>query len=377
MEYSGSLASAARTTAIDTTALPKVRFFSRALLLLVYLPILHTTLAVLFAYSSSGGDSADLDWVWMSQIFLRLGLLTGLMFTVLYLVELGPVPHDATISTWGFIAKYFLVFLLCLPLLALVVSAITTEQILKPNFVPMGPLMIATFEILLTAALRSVLRQQQVNHSLILSNRNTQFHMLRAQLNPHFLFNSLNLISSEIDNDPTLAGELIDKLSDLMRGSLAATEKPTISLGEEFTLLEQYLDIQQSRFGARLRFEILYCESDSGLRIPPMISQPLVENAIKHGIAPLKTGGAVCVKATNDESYLIISIEDNGTGFTPDRTPFGHGLNLVKDSVELLYAHDVECVQDCFEIQSATGQGTSVTLRLPLIPEKPKRTYTL
>ncbi|MEM8500460.1 MAG: histidine kinase [Pseudomonadota bacterium] len=339
-----------------------VRYFSRGLLLLVFLPILNTTLAVLFTSSISG-----LDWALIPHVGLRLWLITGVMFLVVYLLERGPVPPDATLSTAQFVVKYCLVFFISMALMVAITLTFLGQQSAEYRTAPMGPVLIAMFEILLVAAMRSVLHQQQVNLALVLSNRNAQFHMLRAQLNPHFLFNSLNLISSEIEHNPTLAAELIDKLSHLMRGALAATERPTISLGEELGLLEQYLEIQQARFGERLKFRVERAEADSNLPVPPMISQPLVENAIKHGIVPLKKGGTVCVQVSANEGVLQLCVKDDGAGFEQDSVQFGHGLNLVKDSVELLYASDLAQAKDCFQIRSKPGEGTVVELRLPIV----------
>lgn len=346
--------------AMKVAELPSERYLSRGFLLLVFLPILNTTLAVLFTSSNVG-----LDWALVPQIGLRLWLLTGVMFLVLHLLERGPVPPDATLSTAQFVAKYFLVFVISMVLMAAFVLIVLRDPSEVYQASPMGPVLIATFEILLAAALRSVLYQQQVNHALVLSNRNAQFHMLRAQLNPHFLFNSLNLVSSEIEHNPELATELIDKLSDLMRGALAATERPTISLGEELALLEQYLEIQQARFGERLQFHIDRTEADAKLPVPPMISQPLVENSIKHGIAPLKKGGTVAVQVKTIEGFLQIIVKDDGAGFDKGSVQFGHGLNLVKDSVELLYANDLARAKDSFQIRATPGEGTVVVLRLP------------
>lgn len=345
------------------TELPSVRYFSRKLILLVYLPILHTFLAVLVTYSNT-----ELDWALVPNIGLRMWLLTALMFMLLHLLERGPVPPDASLSTLPFIIKYLLVFIASLPLMVFITNTLLNDQISRYQGAPMGPVLIASFEILLAAALRSVLHQQQVNYALMLSNRNAQFHVLRAQLNPHFLFNSLNLISSEIENNPALATELIDKLSDLMRGALAATERPSISLGEELALLEQYLEIQQARFGPRLQFHINRNGAPPTLPVPPMISQPLVENAIKHGIAPLKKGGTVSVEVNADDEFLRIRVADDGAGCEQGGVKFGHGLTLVRDSVEMLYANDMARAKNCFEIRSTSGEGTVVILRLPIAP---------
>jgi signal transduction histidine kinase len=346
---------------LTAVELPEVRFFSRTLLLCVYLPLLHLAFATLVGDPPVNRPAGV-------NIILPLVMIwsfTGSIALLLPLLERGLVPTDGGLNTGQFIAKYFSVSLVCLLVLGLFYANINALPNIEENRQPLGLFMILTIEVLLFAVIRSVLQQQQLDHAVKMNLRAAQYQTLRAQLKPHFLFNSLNLISSEIENDPKLAVELLDKLSELLRAALNATEKPLISLGDELNLLELYLEIQQHRFGERLQYNIERCEAHRKYLLPPMLLQPLVENAIKHGIAPHKSGGTVSVRTGIEAGQMKISIHDNGSGFDQKKTKIGHGLQLVRDSVELLYAPEIEQGNSAFAVHSVPEEGTTVTLRLP------------
>lgn len=345
--------------------LPAVRFFSRTLLLCVYLPLLHIAFALLVAdppVDRPAGLKSTLP-------ILGIWSFSASMALLLWLLERGLVPTDSGLNTVQFIAKYFLVSLFCLLALGLFYTNMDAVPNVQANRQPIGLFMILTIEVLLFAVIRSVLQQQQLNYAVEMNRRAAQYQTLRAQLKPHFLFNSLNLISSEIENDPKLAVELLDKLSDLLRAALNATEKALISLEDELDLLQLYLEIQQRRFGGRLQYDIERCEAHKGYLLPPMLLQPLVENAIKHGIAPYKSGGKVSLMTAIENERLHITIHDNGRGFDQNETAIGLGrglgLELVRDSVELLYAPENKLESSAFSVNSVPGEGTTATLRLP------------
>ncbi len=347
--------------------LPAVRFFSRTLLLCVYLPLFHIAFVLLFAnpgFDRLTGPVVLLPilsiWSFTASIALLLWLLeSGFISTG------GLIPTDSGLNSAQFVAKYFLVSLFCLLVLGLLYLNIFTTSNFQANRQPPGLFMIMTIEVLLFAMIRSVLQQQQFEHAVKMNLRAAQYQTLRAQLKPHFLFNSLNLISSEIENDPKLAVELLDKFSELLRAALSATQQPLISLGEELDLLQQYLEIQQCRFGDRLQYDIERCEAHKGYLLPPMLLQPVVENAIKHGIAPYKIGGEVSVMTVVKNNQLHVTIYDSGRGFDQNETKVGLGLELVRGSIELLYAPEVELGNKVFSVTSVPGEGTTVTLRLP------------
>lgn len=143
-----------------------------------------------------------------------------------------------------------------------------------------------------------------------------QLQTLQAQLEPHFLFNVLANLDSLIATDPARARVLLAHLNRFLRSSLTATRTETLTLAAEFDLLEALLAIQQVRFGARLRYTLDLPADCREMRVPPMLLQPLVENALKHGIEPLPAGGSIVVSAARvTPAQLILRVTDDGAGF--------------------------------------------------------------
>ena len=142
-----------------------------------------------------------------------------------------------------------------------------------------------------------------------------ELQSLRMQLNPHFLFNTLNVITELIHKDPDAAERMVMNLSDLLRSSLASSHEQKIPLSKELEFVEQYLAIQKMRFGERLT---VVKQVESGLEnalVPNMLLQPLVENAVQHGIAPSISGGAVMLHAYSSAKTLTLEVIDTGVGF--------------------------------------------------------------
>lgn len=197
-----------------------------------------------------------------------------------------------------------------------------------------------------------------------------ELRALRAQINPHFLFNALTTIGYLIQESPTRAVQTLLRLTALLRGVLRRSEGEFTTLGEEVELIADYLEIEQARFEQRLRVTIDVPASLCALRIPALLLQPLVENAIKHGIAPLRTGGEVIVTARLDTTtkHLYLTIKDTGAGtdLTRPRTSSNsNGIGLANVERRLRVHFDERATM---QIQSAPGQGMTVELKLPLQP---------
>ncbi len=159
---------------------------------------------------------------------------------------------------------------------------------------------------------------------------------LHAQLQPHFLFNTLNTISSVMYAEPALADRLISRLSDLLRSSLAAPERPEVSLEEELEILGRYVDLMAARFGDRMTVSISVSPDARGSAVPVFLLQPLVENAIQHGIARRAGPGAIQVSAEPAGARLRIVVADDGPGLEGDpEGAVGRGLGL-RNTVERL-----------------------------------------
>jgi two-component system, LytTR family, sensor kinase len=186
---------------------------------------------------------------------------------------------------------------------------------------------------------------------------------LEARLRPHFLFNTLNTIAALIREDPAGAEAMVGQLSDLLRASLKADPTREIRLDEEMQLAEQYLAIQQVRFQDRLQVSLDASESARRAFVPQLILQPLVENAVRHGIAPRESGGSVWVRAEQPNGRLRITVEDDGVGVTDAPSPTaGTGLGL--DSVRSRLAHLYGAEQSVVVLPRGSG-GTRVVLEMP------------
>jgi LytS/YehU family sensor histidine kinase len=185
--------------------------------------------------------------------------------------------------------------------------------------------------------------------------RDAELKALKAQVNPHFLFNSLNSISALTSVDPAKARAMCILLSEFLRMTLGLGEKSVIPLSEELALLDRFLAIEKVRFGTRLRVEENIQEESKALLVPPLVLQPLVENAVVHGIANLPEGGAIRLVSQTQDGRLSITIENT---FDPESTPArrsGMGLTNVRRRLEGRYAADasmrVDTQADRFRVE--------------------------
>jgi signal transduction histidine kinase len=185
--------------------------------------------------------------------------------------------------------------------------------------------------------------------------------LLQAQIEPHFLFNTLANVVGLIDTRPGQARTMLEDLIRYLRATLALTRQDSTTLGAEADLIEAYLSIFRVRMGQRLSFSI---EIDAGLRgvpIAPMLLQPIVENALKHGLEPKIDGGTVSLRATREGDQVRLDIADSGLGFE-DSAAGGFGLANVRERLRLLYGEGGH-----LEIRENAGGGTLVTVVIPQV----------
>jgi two-component system LytT family sensor kinase len=235
------------------------------------------------------------------------------------------------------------------------------------------------------------LREARLQHSLT----EAELKALRAQVNPHFLFNTLNTIADLISSEPEKAEAMTERLAEVFRYVLARTERSVIPISEEFEFLRTYLEIEQARFGDRLRVELTAEPSVLSVPIPSLLLQPLVENAVKHGLAPKLGGGTLRVSAVDEGEFVRFVVEDDGVGWAENKKtvavaeagdssrqeggsarqfvarlrdetlnnvagPGGVGLRNVAERLRTLYGERAELT-----VRSSTGQGTSVSILVP------------
>ena len=162
-----------------------------------------------------------------------------------------------------------------------------------------------------------------------------RLHTLRMQLDPHFLFNALNTISAQVARDGRLARAMIEHLAELLRLSLDERSRHEVRLDEELALLDHYLAIQRLRFGDRLRIVVDVAPEAKAATVPSLLMQPLVENAIRHGISPRIAGGTVTISARCEAGRLDIRVRDDGIGLpSPASLREGVGLSVTRERIE-------------------------------------------
>lgn len=198
-----------------------------------------------------------------------------------------------------------------------------------------------------------------------LETTRAQLQALKMQLQPHFLFNTLNSISTLLDEDVEAADEMLARLGDFLRLTLENTGAQEVTLQEELEFLRCYLEIERVRFQDRLTVELAIEPETLDARVPNLILQPIVENAIRHGVVARVGDGRVEIRSARDDGRLRLQVSDNGPGLhaggaRAPRPSHGLGFALTRARLERLYDSDQR-----FSLSDADGGGLSVTLEIP------------
>ena len=193
-----------------------------------------------------------------------------------------------------------------------------------------------------------------------------QLQALQRQLHPHFLFNTLNTISALMHRDTEAADAMLERLSDLLRLSLDRVGTQHMPLSDELDFLQKYLEIEKTRFGDRLQVQIDVASDTLDALVPNLVLQPLVENALRHGIGPKIGGGRVDIVASHAGDSLTLEVRDNGVGMPPDTLDkfSGVGLRNTRSRLQHLYGSNHR-----FEVKSPSGVGLAVTIVIPFVSE--------
>jgi len=210
--------------------------------------------------------------------------------------------------------------------------------------------------------LRTARRENERAGLLDSSHAMARARALQAQLQPHFLFNTLNGIAMLTRKDPERAEEMITSLSELLRIALDGERQAEIPLREELHFIDRYLDLQRMRFGERLKVEREISRDTLGLLVPALLVQPLVENAIHHGIEPRGQGGCVRIITAVEGDMLVIRIEDNGVGLGSSKGGSGSGIGLasIRERLGALYPG-----RHAFRSEEPPGGGVRMIIELP------------
>ena len=192
-----------------------------------------------------------------------------------------------------------------------------------------------------------------------------QLSALQAQLNPHFLFNALNTVGSLVRSDPRAAEATVDNLAQVLRRTLDRSRRMLSTIDDEVDYLKAYLSVEQERYGERLTVEWAIDPQTRGLKIPPMTLQPLVENALKHGIGGRLHGGTLAIRSVLERDVLRLEVADDGAGFLPHYQE-GTGLRNLRERLETLYGDE-----SAVEV-GRPAEGATVTVRIPVNGRGPR-----
>ncbi len=217
--------------------------------------------------------------------------------------------------------------------------AVGNAMDLGARLTPAIPVLVVVAQLLylMSVAFHYVVLALEESREAALQARDAELRALKSQINPHFLFNCLNSISALTASDAARAREMCVRLSEFLRNTLGLGERESISWREELELARTYLEVERVRFGARLQVEMHVEEACSDCRVPALVLQPLVENAIKHGIATLVDGGTIRLESRVEGGRLSVLVEN---GFDPEApSPRRHGLGLrnIRNRLETRY----------------------------------------
>lgn len=183
---------------------------------------------------------------------------------------------------------------------------------------------------------------------------------LESRLHPHFLFNTINSVSSLIHDDPKRAEKLLSQMADLLRFSLDSAHTGLVPLEREIKIVEDYLAIEKARFNGRLQYTIHLPADLRSIPVPPLAVQTLVENSVKYAVSPRRRGATIQVDASRKDGKLILQVSDDGPGFQALEIPTGHGLNNLEERLAALFG-------DAGKVHITSGADqTTVAIEMPL-----------
>lgn len=188
----------------------------------------------------------------------------------------------------------------------------------------------------------------------------TELQLLQSQMEPHFLFNTLSNVISLLDAEPQKAKSMIRDFIDFLRTSMSVRRSGAISIAQELELIGCYLSVLKTRMGKRLDYAIDVDQDVLGHRMPPLLIQPLVENAVKHGIEPKTGGGRIVIRGNREDDIVRIEVGDTGTGIDVNKSGIGIGLSNIRKRLELLYGDKGRLV-----IRENSPSGVSAVVEMP------------
>ncbi len=283
--------------------------------------LVYSNLVAIFAMLLIGTLAKTFAW-------RKIPLVPMFFFCVLVLVPVGCLLVQALLTSFGvmswqhFWSQYFWMMRITVPLAAVFGLGAFVHSALRERL----------------EATEQKLRDEELAEERARKLAvEARLHSLEARIRPHFLFNTLNSISSLIASDPARAEQIVGRLATLLRTSLDTSERRLISMREELEIVQSYADIERARFGNKLRISIEVPGDLQETRVPPMAVQSLVENAVKHGISSQPEGGDIRITALLESDHVRIEVSDSGLGFELAVVPPGHGLENLVQRLDALF----------------------------------------
>jgi len=333
-------------------------------------------LAAILVYLMASGGALSL--VESSVIVIPLcGVYAFICLSAWYTAKSAPLQRESALrliavhSLAAALVSYFWMGLGWVLVASL--SKTSAFQGLNQRFAPQAPILfgVGYFLYLLSVSSQYVILSLEASREAearaletSIQARDAELKALKAQINPHFLFNSLNSISALTSIDPSRARDMCVLLGDFLRLTLGLGEKTSVRFSEELDLLQKYMSIEKVRFGDRLRMQQTIQEDSKACLLPPLLLQPLVENAVKHGIASLPEGGEIRLSSQRLNGRLAIVVENSWDPEAPPRRSGGMGLKNVQRRLEARYGKEASLRVN------TEGELFQVSLSLPAESEE-------
>ena len=300
-----------------------------AVVFLIVLPALNTFIAASVMFN-------------LDVLGMKAPLTAGLRFWVIFGLSLALLRLIRRYSTWASNQDAFLRQLILHAVIIVPIGFLLRPIIELPEVIPrprlfIAPRVVLILELAVYLVVVRTLRQQERWFATQSALQEAELNVLRSQSNPHFLFNTLNLIASEVSRDPDNAKEIIFDLADLLRSSVRAAERSSTTVAEEMELVRLYLRLQTQRFSNRLTFSTDIQSGTEGLRIPSLLLQPVVENTVKWAVAPHASETHVHVACTQEDHQLVVVLSDSGPAFDDAHLQEGNGFRILRRTLELHY----------------------------------------
>lgn len=304
----------------------------QAMVFLLVLPAVNWLLLVTTLYDMGIGSPAM-----AARGAARLWLVFGLSFLVLEsLRKYLPLTIDPD-RFWRLLAVHVAVIL---GSAAVVDISFGRPVVLEQANSLVLPRIFLIMEITVYVAILWILRQQERNFEIAARMKDAELNVLKSQSNPHFLFNTLNLIAAEIASDPNRARETVFDLADLLRSYVRFAERRMVSVDEEMHLVSLYLSLQQRRFHDRLTVSIEIDPETADIQIPSLLLQPVVENTIKWAVAPFARPATIRLVTRLRGERMLIEVMDSGPGFAEEGIVEGDGFRILRKTLNLQYRED-------------------------------------